>query len=718
MLVQDGSSIVILDEVDDLAEHLVRMPAVVADAGYPYGQSLPAIQVCHLGDRYVEPAAQLLHQGTAHLAFSLEAVIFRQLEDELAGAHNHLCPIRIRNNLPKAYGKLSKFSYSGGMSAAVRVPAPAEMPSELPETVPALFQRTAQRRGNAPALHFKAGARWTPISWADYSRAVSRVANALLAEGLNPQDRVALWSSNRPEWQIADIGIAHAGLVTVAIYQSDAPEQVRYLVNHSESKVLIVEHRKLLDQVIALRPELPGLQRVILIEGDAPEGEGWVLSWEQALRRGDEFGRGRPGLLASRWQAVRPEDTASLIYTSGTTGLPKAAILTHRNLTWTAVATLQCFRGDPNDRVVSYLPLAHVLERVVSELRQLCTGCEVYFCPSIDQVMAVVAQVRPTYFTSVPRLWEKIYAGIREKMDKVSGPRRMIRDWALLAGALRTAAYEQKKPLAPWVRWQWSLADRLVFRKIRETLGFDKVEVCISGSAAVSPDMLRFFYGLGIEILEGYGLTETTAPATFNRPGDAHFGTVGLPLPGVEVRIASDGEILVKGNNVFEGYFKDPKTTNETLVDGWLKTGDIGVLDKEGYLRITDRKKDLFKTSGGKYVAPGAMETQLRSQRGIAQAVVLGDGRPFVAALFTLERDTAEGKAGPNDPGAKRLVDEAVQKLNRALSHPEQIKKWRILDTDFVVGDELTPSMKVKRKRIAEKYGADIEAIYAEKKPA
>ena len=604
------------------------------------------------------------------------------------------------------------------MSSALRVSEPAPRAADLPETVPALFQHTAERRPDQPALFFKTGERWVPINWSEYGRAVTRLGNALLAEGMHPQDRVAIWSANRPEWQIADLAILHAGLVTVAIYQTLAPEQVKYLLSHSESKVLIVEDARLFSQVSAMRRELPALQRVILLQGDIPAVDGWAISWEQAMSRGDDFGRSRPGLLASRWRALEPDDTASLIYTSGTTGIPKAAMLTHRNLTWTAIATLECFRGDANDRVVSYLPLAHILERVVSHLRQLCTGCQVYFCPNIDQVREVVREVRPTYFTSVPRLWEKMFAGIRAEMDKVRGPRRVIRNWALLMGALRTAAYEHGRAPSPWVRWQWTVADRLVFSKIRERLGFDKVQICISGSAAVSPDILRFFYGLGIEILEGYGLTETTAPASFNRPGEARFGTVGRPLPGVEIRIAPDGEIMVKGNNVFSGYFKDVKATREALVDGWLQTGDIGELDKDGFLRITDRKKDLFKTSGGKYVAPGAMETSLRDHPGIAQAVVLGDGRPFVAALITLDPDVAETRDGPNDPRARRLVDDAVADVNRGLSHPEQIKKWTIMDADFVVGDELTPTMKVKRKRIAEKYGAQIEGLYSETKTA
>ena len=586
----------------------------------------------------------------------------------------------------------------------------------LEMTVPALFQQTAKDRADAPALFFKVGGQWVPISWNEYARAVGRLANALLAEGLQPQDRVALWSSNRPQWQIADLAIVHIGAVTVAVYQTLAPDQVRYLLEHSESKVLIVENRKLFDQVAGMRKELKDLERVILIEGDAPEVEGWVVSWEGALRRGDEFGRNRPGLLTSRWQAVELDDMASLIYTSGTTGTPKAAILTHRNLTWTTDATTVCFPGGPADRVLSYLPLAHVLERVVSHLRQLRTGCQVYFCPSVDQVMTMVRDVRPTYFTSVPRLWEKIYDGIRSRMDKVTGPRRLVRDWALKMGALRTEAHDRRQAPSGLVQWQWKLADRLLFKKIRETIGLDQARICISGSAPVSPDMLRFFYGLGIEILEGYGLTETTAPASFNRPGDARFGTVGPALPGVELRIAPDGEVLVRGNNVFQGYLKDEKATREALVDGWLQTGDVGELDRDGFLTITDRKKDLFKTSGGKYVAPAAMENSLRQRPGISQAVVLGDGRPFVAALITLDPDFHVVKQGAEDPEVKRLVDEAIAAVNRGLSHPEQIKKWAIMDVDFVVGDELTPTMKVKRKRINEKYRTQIEALYSGKK--
>jgi long-chain acyl-CoA synthetase len=311
-------------------------------------------------------------------------------------------------------------------------------------------------------------------------------------------------------------------------------------------------------------------------------------------------------------------------------------------------------------------------------------------------------------------LWEKIYAGVRDRMGQVHGPRALVRDWALRAGARRTAAYERQKPMSPLLAWQWSLADRLVFKNIRKTLGFDELLICISGSAAIAPEILRFFYGMGIEILEGYGLTETTAPATFNRPGEAHFGTVGPPMPGVEIKIAPDGEILVKGGNVFGGYFKDAKATQEALDDGWLRTGDIGELDKDGYLKITDRKKDLFKTSGGKYVAPGAMETQLRHHRGIGQAVVLGEGKPFVAALIMVDPDVVR----PGDAQAGRLVEQAIADVNRSLSHPEQIKKWTVLDAEFKVGDELTPSMKVKRKRITEKYGKEIDALYADKKPS
>jgi long-chain acyl-CoA synthetase len=585
------------------------------------------------------------------------------------------------------------------------------------ESVAALFQQTARQRGDRPALHFRAGQRWVPISWKEYLTAVTRVGNGLLAEGVKPADRVAIWSTNRPEWQIADLGIVHAGAATVAIYPTMAVDQVRYLLQHSGSRVLFVETRTMLDMVLAIRPELPGLQRAVLMADGAPVSNDWVVPWDTFLHQGETFARTRPGLLAERWQALGPEDVASLIYTSGTTGTPKAVMLTHRNLTYTVARTMEIHPGKPDDRLLSYLPLAHVLERVVSHMRQVVSGCEVYFCPSVDQVLPLIREVRPTYLISVPRVWEKMYAGVRQRLDALRGPRRWVRNFALRAAARRTADYEQRRTAGAFQRLRWALADRLMLRTVRRALGVDQARFCISGSAPISPEILRFFCGIGVEILEGYGLTETTAPATVNRPGEARFGTVGPPLPGVEVKIAPDGEILIKGPVVFSGYFKDQSATTDALKDGWLYTGDIGRLDPDGYLIITDRKKDLFKTAGGKYVAPAAIENSLNECRGIGQAVVIGEGRPFVTALITLDPDVLGGRR-PDDPALGRMVEEAVATVNKGLSHPEQIKKWLVLDGEFQVGQELTPTLKAKRKVIAEKYRAQIDALYAEKKPA
>jgi long-chain acyl-CoA synthetase len=577
------------------------------------------------------------------------------------------------------------------------------------QTIPAEFQRMVEQRGGAAALQYRIGSKWTPISWTDYGLAVGRFANLLLSHDLQPGERVAIWAGNRPEWQIADLGVLHVGGATVAVYQTLAASQVEYQLRHSESRVLVVENRKYLDQIAQARASLPDLRLVVLLDEDGDDTG--VVTWKDGLAQGEAFGRSRPGLFLARWQAVRPEDMASLIYTSGTTGTPKAAIISHTNLTWAVEMTVRIVPVHPEDRMLSFLPLAHILERIASHLRQVRGGSQVFFCPSIEQLEGALRDVRPTFFVAVPRLWEKMHARVRAQMDKVTGPGRILRDFALHVAQRLSEAHERRQEPGPLLRGERWVADRFVFRRVRRALGLDHCRFCGSVAAAISPDILRFFYGLGIEIVELYGMTEAP-PITTNLPGQSRFGTVGRALEGIDIRLADDGEILVRGPNVFQGYLKDPASTAEALIDGWLYTGDIGQLDTDGFLTITDRKKDLFKTSGGKYVAPGAVENLLKNERGISQAVILGDNRAYVAALLTLDPDVVGRGAKPTDSVARKLAEDAVGRVNQRLSHPEQIKRWCILERDFGVGEELTPTLKIKRKVIAEKYKVEIEDLY------
>jgi long-chain acyl-CoA synthetase len=588
---------------------------------------------------------------------------------------------------------------------------------------PALFQSRAKERGSAPAMFFQGGGRWVSISWTDYAVTVKRFTNALLSWGVGRGDTVAIWSANRPEWHVADLATSHAAGASVGLYPTLAPAQVEYQLSQSEAKVIVVEKQSQASQVAAMHPRLPTLVRVVVLDGYDGSLADWGSSWTDALSAGEAFGRTRPGLFDDRWRGVGPEDLYTLIYTSGTTGPSKGAIITHRNFVWTVDRLLDALPMEPDDRLVSYLPLSHIAERVATHGRHVKGGCRVYFC-HIDNLIEDLKSVHPTFFFAVPRIYEKTYAGIRTKMGQVTGARRALLDWALHVGAKASACKQRGERPGPLLRAQLRLADRLVFRPIRARLGLDQVKVFSVSTAPVSGELLNFFDTIGIEIDEIFGLTEVTGPASLTPPGSPRFGTVGVPLPGTEIKLAADGEILVRGPHVFAGYYRMPEETAAALHDGWLSTGDVGTFDANGYLRITDRKKDLIKTAGGKYVAPSQIEVGLKRNPLISQAVVIGDRRPFVSALLTLNADTARQFAKQHGLEGLSIVEltraaavqaelqRAVDEANASLSHAEQVKRWAVLPGDFVIGDELGPTAKVKRKVVAEKYAKQIEELY------
>ena len=578
------------------------------------------------------------------------------------------------------------------------------------------FLRQVATLGAAPALFYRAGDRFTAISWADFGRAADRWVSFLLDQGVEEHEHVAIWSGNRPEWHIADAGILCARNRPVPVYLTLSAEQAGYVLGHSESRVVVVENEELRDRVLEVRKDLPKLRRLVVVDtGQEESGDGFVISWQRALHLGDAASDKHRADADKRRRSVSLDDIATLIYTSGTTGPPKAVQLTHANVAAAIYALEEFLHSDPNDRFISYLPLAHIAERLSTEFRSYNFGCAVYFLDGIEHLGERLREVRPTAFFAVPRVWEKMATRVQKGVAELPAPRRAIARWALRVGE---RAVDGKGGGV-----SHRLAERLVLGTLREQVGLDQAVLVASGAAPISPETLRFFAAFGIEILEVYGQTEDTGLTTMNRPGKARIGTVGQTVRGNEVRLAEDGEILVKGGVVFPGYYKEAEATAEALTDGWLHTGDVGEFDSDGYLRITDRKKDLIITAGGKNISPSNIEQLLQQHALIAHAVAIGDRRPFIAALLTLDREEcaafAKAKGLPADMD-KLAADEAlrteirqhVEAVNRKLSHVEQVKRWVVIPHDFEIGEELTPTLKVKRKVVAEKYADAIDGIY------
>ena len=593
---------------------------------------------------------------------------------------------------------------------AAREAAPPPAPNS---TLVEQFRRQVAGRPDSPAMYMRAGGRWAPISWRLFGDAARRLSAWMLEEEIAEHTHVAIWSGNRPEWHIADVAVLSCRCRPVPVYLTVSAEQAAYVLGHSESQIAVVEGPELLGRVLSVRDRLPALRRIVVIDGpEAVSEDGFVISWEEALRRGQAALAGRSIELERRAAAVVSEDVATLIYTSGTTGPPKAVMITHGNVIAGVIAVMSLEPAYADDRILSYLPLAHIAERLASEFRQYVIGNPTWFT-SIEALPTDIREIRPNVFFGVPRVWEKIAARIRAEVEALPGRRRRIGLWAFAIGERAGDLRQAGKPVPPFLAARHRLADRLVLSRVRAALGLDDAQALASGAAPISLEVLRFFNGLGLEIDEVYGLSETTGATTFNRPGHARFGTVGPPLPGVEVRIAADGEILVRGATVFAGYHKDPEATAAILQDGWLHTGDVGELDADGYLRITDRKKDLIITAGGKNISPSNIETALTRHPLIANAVVIGDRRPYVTSLITI--DPTEVAAYPDVRGE---VERHVEAVNATLANVERVRRWTILDHDFAVGDELTPTMKVKRKVVAEKYAVEIEANYPATAPS
>ena len=576
-------------------------------------------------------------------------------------------------------------------------------------TIARMWQEAVTSSRSYPAFLAQRDAGWQGISFAEAGEAVEELASGLLSLGVAKGDRVAIVGRTRVEWSLCDFALASIGAVCVPIYPTSSAIEAAYILGNSGANAVICENGEQYAKIAPVRAELDGLDHIVTMEGSP----GSAMPLDELRRRGRSFGGQQPGALDERRAGIREDDLLTFNYTSGTTGPPKGCVITHRH----AFVMVDMIRGveglfTGNDRVLLYLPLAHTFARLV-QYAGAGVGFTVACCPDIDLVAKAIVDVKPTILPSVPRLFEKVQAGVQAAFDEASGVRRRLVDWSLEVGKQAAALRREGRSLPPGLAVKHAAADRLVFSKVRSKLG-GELRVAISGGAPLAVEVAEFFHSLGILILEGYGLTECTTASHVNRPARFRFGTVGYPLEGVECRTADDGEILLRGANVFAGYHGDERATREAFSeDGWLLTGDVGSIDADGFLTITDRKKELIVTAGGKNVSPQNIENALKGSRIVSQALAIGDERPYVVALIVPDRDEID-RVGAGPQQVRTLVERAVAEVNGTLGQVEQVKRFALLDREFSAeAGEITPTLKLRRRVCEEHYRDAIEALYA-----
>jgi len=584
-------------------------------------------------------------------------------------------------------------------------------------TVMHTLEAAVARAGDKVALRSKRDGRLVDVTWKEYEANVRAVAKALIAAGVQPHEGVAIVGFNAPEWLYADLGAIWAGAIPAGVYTTSSAEQAAYIVRHCDARVAFVDTAEQADKLVSAKSSMPKLERIVQWSGKPTSSE--VTSFEDFVATGKDVDE---RALAARMDAQKVEDACTLIYTSGTTGNPKGVLLSHKNITWTAkAAETHGFRE--GDVAVSYLPLSHIAEQMLTIHVPMLVGGLVHFAESLEKMPEALVEAHPTYFLGVPRVWEKMQAKMEAAMVSAPPLRRRIAAWARSVG-LRGGYAEQRGEPKPML---WGLANKLVFTKVRARIGLDRCRFPLTGAAPTSKDTLEFFLSLGLPLYEVYGMSECTGPATQSIPAAWRTGSVGKVLTGAELRIADDGEILLRGDHVFVGYLKDEAATREAIdADGWLHSGDVGEIDADGYVRVTDRKKEILITAGGENVAPQLVESLLKSIPAVAQAVVVGDRQKYLAALLTLDPERVASEAAAAGSSARDVraaatcetfrahIERRVHEVNERLARVQAVKRFTILPGELTVdGGELTPTLKLRRKVIAQKYAEQIAALYA-----